>query len=111
MAPAQQWGRAMKGAPSLFGDSAAAASTSVAGLQVALPTPCRCGETIAIAGSSCGPHHARIDCSACGTHRAWMSGATFNFLGTVIDQFGRPIEPILISTDSRTRVDNTATTT
>jgi hypothetical protein len=74
----------------LFTDFITQKSTSVAGLQVILPHGCRCGETISIAGSSRGPHHAGILCSGCGVFRAWMSGTTYNFLSAVIDHFGRP---------------------
>jgi hypothetical protein len=86
-------------------------STSPVGLLVVLPQRCQCGESIAITGSSRGPHYASIICSGCGTHRAWMSGATYNFITSIIDRFGRPVEPIEISLNSRTRVDSTATAT
>jgi len=40
-----------------------------------------------------------------------MSGATYNFLSTIIDQFGRPLQPIEVTLNSRTPVDNPATAT
>jgi hypothetical protein len=83
-------------------------SSSPIGLHVVLPQRCQCGESIAITGSSRGPHCASIICSRCGTHRAWMSGATYSFISTIIDQFGRPVEPIEVTLNSRARVDNSA---
>jgi hypothetical protein len=83
-------------------------SSSPVGLHIILPQQCQCGEFIAITGSSRGPHYASLICSGCGTHRAWMSSATYNFLTTIIDQFGRPVEPIEICLNSRTRVDDSA---
>src|SRR5262245_61960834 len=110
-ATAPQQGAAMNAQLRLFEDFISEKSTSVAGLQIVLPHSCRCGETISIAGSSRGPHHARILCINCGVFRAWMSGPTFNFLSAVIDQFGRPVEPIEISLNSRNCVDAPATAT
>jgi hypothetical protein len=76
--------------------SAAASSTSVVGLEVILPRACQCSETVATLGSSRGPHHASLVCTRCGVHRGWLSGETFRFLSDVIENFGRPIEPIEI---------------
>jgi hypothetical protein len=82
-----------------------AASTGVIGLEVVLPRPCQCGEAIAVVGSSKGPHHASLVCSRCGVHRAWLSGTTAAALNTIIDKFGRPAEPIVVSTNSRKSAD------
>jgi hypothetical protein len=72
-------------------------STSPVGLAVILPRQCNnCSADTAIIGSSAGPHHARLNCTCCGAHCGWLSGATFNFLSDVIENFGRPIEPIEI---------------
>jgi hypothetical protein len=95
----------------LFSELITEPSTSVIGLQVTLPQSCRCGESVAITGSSRGPHHASIICGGCGAHRAWMSGTTYNFINAIIDEFGRPVEPIEITLNSRVRVDATATAT
>jgi hypothetical protein len=95
----------------LFSEPITEPSTSIIGLQVTLPQPCRCGKFIAITGSSGGPHYVSIFCSGCGTHRAWMLGATYNFLSTIIDQFGRPVQPIEVTLNSRTPLDNPATAT
>ena len=83
----------------------AASSTGVIGLEVVLPRPCQCGEPIAVIGSSRGPHHASVACGRCGVHRAWLSGTTAAFLNTIIDRFGRPTEPIAVTTNSRPRAD------
>jgi hypothetical protein len=85
-------------------------SSSVIGLEVILPRPCWCGDCIAVVGSSCGPHHASFECGHCGIHRGWMSGETYRFISTIIDTIGRPLEPIRVTTNSRTRVDESNTT-
>jgi hypothetical protein len=70
-------------------------SSSPVGLTVILPSLCRnCGYDTAIIGSSAGPHYARLNCAGCECHRGWLSGETFNFLSDVIDNFGRPTEPV-----------------
>jgi hypothetical protein len=80
---------------SMFG--ATMPSSSPVGLVVVPPKPCRdCGSDTVIIGSSAGPHHARLNCCGCGCHRGWLSGETFRFISGVIDNFGRPTEPIEI---------------
>jgi hypothetical protein len=72
-------------------------SSSPTGLSVIVPKLCgKCGSDSAIIGSSRGPHHASLLCEYCGGHRGWLRGATYNFLFDVIENFGRPTEPILI---------------
>jgi hypothetical protein len=72
-------------------------SSSPIGLSVILPRRCsNCGSDSAVVGSSRGPHHASLLCDCCGGHRGWLSGATYRFLSDVIENFGRPIEPIEI---------------
>jgi hypothetical protein len=81
---------------SMFGAPTTPSSSPVS-LSVILPKPCRnCGYDTAIVGSSAGPHYARLNCCSCGCHRGWLGGQTFHFLSDVIDNFGRPTEPILI---------------
>jgi hypothetical protein len=70
-------------------------SSSPVGLTVILPRLCRnCGADTGVIGSSAGPHHARLKCCGCGCHSGWLSGETFRFLSDVIDNFGRPTEPV-----------------
>jgi hypothetical protein len=81
-------------------------STSVVGLEVVLPKPCRqCGEGTAFIGSSRGPHHASLVCSCCEIHRGWVSGETYRFISAIIDNIGRPTERIVVSTNSHKRAD------
>jgi hypothetical protein len=80
-------------------------SSSVVGLEIILTHSCDCGECIAIVGS-CGPHHASLICPRCGVHRGWLPGETYRFINTIIDTFGRPTEPIVVTTNSRARVDD-----
>jgi hypothetical protein len=94
-----------------FLEQATASSTTAVGLQVILPRPCQCGESIAVIGSSRRPHHASVVCSRCEIHRGWVSGETYCFISAVIDKIGRPTEPITVSRNSRKSADTTATAT
>jgi hypothetical protein len=71
-------------------------SASVIGLAVKLPRPCWCGSMVATIGSSAGPHHARLQCAGCETHRGWLSRDSYEFIVAVVDEFGRPEQPITI---------------
>jgi hypothetical protein len=96
---------------SMFG-AVTTPSSSPIGLAVILLRPCcNCGDERATIGSSAGPHHASLNCYGCGGHRGWLSGATFKFLSDVIENFGRPTEPITVSSNSRKSADTTATAT
>jgi hypothetical protein len=77
-------------------EPATVASTSVRGLLVNLPGTCLCGEAKAVIGSSSGPHYARVTCAACDRFRCWMSAESFAFVSNIIDEFGRPVEPIVV---------------
>jgi hypothetical protein len=71
-------------------------STSVLGLMVVLEErPCSCGELKVTIGASAGPHHGALVCTACERHRGWLSGETHRFITDVIDNVGRPTEPIV----------------
>jgi hypothetical protein len=72
-------------------------SSSPIGLSVILPKPCgNCGADAAVIGSSRGSHYASLLCDCCGGHRGWLRGATFKILSDVVENFGRPNEPIEI---------------
>jgi hypothetical protein len=72
-------------------------STSIVGLTIILPRPCRsCGETATTIGSSKGPHHAALFCVSCGRHVGWMSSESFNFVCAIVDRFGRPEDAIVV---------------
>jgi hypothetical protein len=72
-------------------------STSLIGITIVLPRPCRaCGEVMATIGSSRGPHHAALFCVSCGRHTGWMSQESFNFVCALIDNFGRPESAIVV---------------
>jgi hypothetical protein len=74
-----------------------AASTSLIGMQVNLQRrPCLCGGVTITIGASVGPHYAALKCSACDRHRGWLSAETAHFLINIIDNFGRPTEPVVV---------------
>jgi hypothetical protein len=86
----------LPGQLSLF-ESTTPPSTSVVGLTVVLPRACRsCGETMTTIGSGKGPHHAALFCVSCGAHVGWMGRESFDFVTTVIDNFGRPEAAIVV---------------
>jgi hypothetical protein len=72
-------------------------STSVIGLEVKVPwQPCRCGAVTATIGSSAGPHHASLHCARCDNFRGWLCAESYRFINAVIDEFGRPDQPITV---------------
>jgi hypothetical protein len=72
-------------------------STSLIGLTVILPRACRaCGESMAVVGSSKGPHSAALFCVSCNKHVAWMGREAFDFVSAVVDRFGRPEDAIVV---------------
>jgi hypothetical protein len=81
----------------MFGSTIATTTSSPIGLSIILPKQCsNCGSDSAVVGSSRGPHHASLLCNCCGGHRGSLSGTTYRFLSGVIENFGRPSEPIEI---------------
>ena len=69
------------------------------GLLVQTPCACRCGAALAVIGPGKGPHAAALHCEECDVHRGWVSHATHKFLTEIVNQFGRPTEPIVIRGD------------
>jgi hypothetical protein len=87
-----------------FGMFPVAPSTdaNLIGLAITMPEPCpRCGGHDAVIGAGRGPHKASIMC-VCGRHLGWMSIATFSFIHSTIQQFGRPTEPICVNRQGAT---------
>jgi len=77
--------------------SSAPSSTSpIIGLRVRLPQACRCGSSIAVIGSSSGPHEHRLECAQCGTWCRWLSTRQTAFITKIATTFGRPTTPIVI---------------
>ena len=80
-----------------FFEETTAPSTSVVGLRVVFQGECRkCEGRETVIGSSKGPHHAVLNCSACGEFRGWMYGESHQFISTIIDHWGRPSAPIVV---------------
>jgi hypothetical protein len=71
-------------------------SASSVGLEVKLPTKCKCGAPSAAICSGTETHPGELRCPKCGKHRGWMSHETFGFLSSVIDRFGSPTEPVIV---------------
>jgi hypothetical protein len=78
----------------LFGNTVTAPSTGLIGLQLRFSSPCHCGCSIVITGSSAGPYSASIRCNECGVHRGWLSRAEVEHLATIVGESGRSTEPI-----------------
>jgi hypothetical protein len=85
----------------------AAPSTSAVGLVMVLEDrPCPCGEVKVTIGASAAMHHASLACATCERHRGWLSGETHRFITDIIDNVGRPTEPIVARfKNSRASVD------
>ena len=67
------------------------------GLLVRTPRPCRrCGAELVVIGPGKGPHAASLICAECETHRGWLSHESHRFITEIVDQSGRPTEPILL---------------
>jgi hypothetical protein len=71
----------------------------IVGLAARMPLPCRqCGSISAVIESTgTGPHHGSLRCG-CGQFRGWVSKTTYDFVTATIQQFGKPTEPIVITT-------------
>jgi hypothetical protein len=69
------------------------------GLAVQLPSLCACGAVPAKIEAGRGPHLASLRCSACGTHRGWLSREAHRFVAEAAKKFGRPPGPIVIRTN------------
>jgi hypothetical protein len=65
-------------------------------LVVSLPDLCKCGAAKAVIGAGRGPHLASLRCCACESHRGWLGHQTHSFLTKIVNQFGRPSEPVAI---------------
>jgi hypothetical protein len=70
------------------------ASTSVVGLTISTEPCLGCGSTVAVVGSSCAMHSARLSCCACGRHSRWLSREDFQLLTETVEAIGHPTSPI-----------------
>jgi hypothetical protein len=66
------------------------------GITVKLPDTCKCGSPLAVIGPAVVPHRASLHCQECRQFRGWVSNESFRFVSKIVEQFGKPIEPILI---------------
>ena len=74
-----------------------APNPAISGLVAKLPDVCKkCGSHLAIIGPASVPHRASLHCKECRTFRGWVSDTSLKFVSKVVEQFGKPTEPILI---------------
>jgi hypothetical protein len=74
-----------------------APNPAINGLVAKLPDICKkCGSHLAIIGPAPVPHRASLHCKECRAFRGWVSDTSFKFVSKVVEQFGKPTEPILI---------------
>jgi hypothetical protein len=72
-------------------------STSLIGIRITMPDGCPvCDSHQAVLGSSKAMHAACFRCEQCDRHRGWASAAFSGLVQGIIDQFGRPVEPITV---------------
>jgi hypothetical protein len=65
-------------------------SGALLGLQVKLPTDCKCGNELAVIGPGNGKHPATLQCSQCECHRGCISEFTLSFIEAVAARYGAP---------------------
>ena len=74
-----------------------APNPAISGLVAKLPDVCKkCGFTSGHHRSRRRPHRASLHCKECRTFRLSVSDTSFKFVSKVVEQFGKPTEPILI---------------
>jgi hypothetical protein len=67
------------------------------GLLVRTPRPCRrCGAEIAVIGPGKAMHAASLICAECETHRGWLSHESHRFITEIVNESGRPTEPMIV---------------
>jgi hypothetical protein len=66
----------------------------IIGLLVRPDDDCPCGEQTTVIEPAGEPHAGALVCRACGKHRGWLPRRVREFIISIIDQFGRPTEPI-----------------
>jgi hypothetical protein len=67
------------------------------GINVKLPDGCKhCASDLAVIGAAPVPHRASLHCKECQLFRGWVSDTSFRFVSRVVEQFGKPTEPVLI---------------
>ncbi len=77
----------------LFDNTVTAPSTAaLTGTRLHLPSPCHCGSSIVIVGSSAGPHSASIRCAECNQHRGWLSRAEHDRISAIVGKSTEPID-------------------
>lgn len=65
-------------------------SDTLVGLQVKLPTDCRCGADTAVIGPGNGKHPATLKCRDCECHRGAISKFTLSFIEAIAARYGAP---------------------
>lgn len=76
----------------LFGET----RNELIGLVVQLPDVCYCGAVRATMHAGAGPHVAALRCIYCGSHRGWISRATYSFIAETVRLAGRPTRSLVI---------------
>jgi hypothetical protein len=49
---------------------------------------------VAVIEAASPPHAGGLVCFSCGKHRGWLPHHAYNFIVEIINQFGRPTEPV-----------------
>jgi hypothetical protein len=64
--------------------------SALIGLQVRLPTDCKCSSDLAVIGPGNGKHPATLKCRECECHRGAISQFTLHFIESVAARYGAP---------------------
>jgi hypothetical protein len=72
------------------------AVSPIVGQRVQVPKPCpHCSSSIAVVGSSAGPHLHRLTCAACGGFCQWLGRREAEFIAAISARFGCPSTIVL----------------
>ena len=66
------------------------------GIEIKMSRRCRCQHDLFVVGPGRGAHRASLHCTRCARHCGWLSHRAAKFLSDVIEQFGRPTEPVCV---------------
>jgi hypothetical protein len=71
------------------------------GVRVVRSDPCpKCRSFTAAIGTGRSPHVASLICAVCHRFVAWLPKVEHDFINSVVTEFGRPTEPIVLRSHS-----------
>jgi hypothetical protein len=75
--------------------------TPLLGLRVVRSESCpKCRSFTSVIGTGKPPHSASLICAVCHRFVAWLPKAEHDFINSVVTEFGRPTEPVVLRSRS-----------